>query len=58
MDLRGGVATADGRYRLSLFARNVCDEFYVTTVNQTTDTRYRSAGLPQVYGVTLSYRWK
>ena len=58
VDLRGGVATADGRYRLSLFARNVGDEFYVTTVNQTTDTRYRSAGVPQVYGVTLSYRWK
>ena len=58
VDLRGGVATADGRYRLSLFARNVGDEFYVTTVNQTTDTRYRSAGIPQVYGVTLSYRWK
>ncbi len=58
VDLRGGIATADGRYRVSLFARNVGNELYVLTVNQTTDTRYRTAGLPQVYGVTLSYRWK
>ncbi len=58
VDLRGGLTTEDGRYRLTLFARNVGDTFYATTVNQTTDTRYRTAGAPQVYGATLSLRWR
>ena len=57
VDLRGGLITEDGRYRLTRFARNVGDTFYATTVNQTTDTRYRTAGAPQAYGSTLSVRW-
>ena len=58
VDLRGGLSAEGGRYRLTLFAHNVGDTFYYTTVNQTTDTRFRSAGLPQVYGATFSYRFR
>ena len=58
LDLRGGVATPDGLWRATAFAHNVTNEYYWTTVEQTTDTLYRTAGLPLSFGVTLSHRWR
>ena len=57
LDLRAGVATTDGRWRLTAFARNATNAYYQTTVLSSTDSVARLAGLPLVVGATLSWRY-
>ena len=57
LDFRAGVATADGRWRVTGFVRNATNEYYQTTVVSTSDGISRLAGLPLVAGVTLSWRY-
>ncbi|MGE4322685.1 MAG: TonB-dependent receptor [Sphingobium sp.] len=58
LDLRAGIADPDGSWRLSLFARNVTNKFYVQTFFQGTDTQYRYAGMPRTFGLQLTLRPK
>jgi iron complex outermembrane receptor protein len=55
-DVRLGIAAADESWRLQLFGRNITNKYYVTNVTEGTDERYRYAGRPATYGVTLSVR--
>ncbi|MFZ5669537.1 MAG: TonB-dependent receptor [Pseudomonadota bacterium] len=57
VDLRAGVESADGAWRLSAWGRNVGDVYYWTAANRNLDTTVRFAGRPATYGVTLSYRF-
>jgi iron complex outermembrane recepter protein len=58
VDLRAGIAARDGAWRLSVFGKNITNQFYIVTSGIVGDVYVRSAGLPSVYGVSLSYRWK
>jgi outer membrane receptor protein involved in Fe transport len=54
LDLRAGLATQDGRYRVQLWGRNVTNRFYWNNVSHPYDTIVRYAGMPVTYGVTFS----
>lgn len=56
LDLRAGIGAATGRWNVSLFGRNVTDEYYWNTVIQSPDTRLRFTGQPAIYGVLFSMK--
>jgi outer membrane receptor protein involved in Fe transport len=58
IDLRAGVESATGNWRLSLWGRNVGDAYYWTAANRNLDTTVRFTGRPATYGVALSYRFQ
>ena len=58
VDLRAGVGTQDGAWRLTGFIRNLSNEYLVTTVIPSNDSVARLAGPPKIYGLTLSYRYR
>lgn len=57
IDLRAGVESQDGVWRLSAWGRNVGDAYYWTAANRNLDTTVRFAGRPATYGASLSYRF-
>ncbi|HRD26865.1 MAG TPA: TonB-dependent receptor [Caulobacter sp.] len=57
VDLRAGLESTDGAWRVSAWGRNVGDVYYWTAANRNLDTTVRFAGRPATYGVTLSYRF-
>ena len=57
IDLRAGVEAPDGKWRLSVYGRNITNEYYWTAAYRITDTTVRYAGLPVTYGVTAAYRF-
>lgn len=56
LDLRAGVTSEDGSWRLTLFGRNVTNDYYWNFVYNGADTTYRLTAKPVTYGVTLSLR--
>ncbi|USA44796.1 TonB-dependent receptor [Spongiibacter taiwanensis] len=58
LDLRVGVATADGRWTVQLFSHNALDEYYATHENRIYDTSVRYAGKPVTYGIKVAYRFE
>ena len=57
LDLQAGVSTADDKWRVFLWGKNVTNAFYVTNVIQEGDAITRYTGMPGTYGVTVSYRY-
>lgn len=57
VDLRAGLESADGAWRLSAWGRNVGDVYYWTAANRNLDTTVRFTGRPATYGVTLSLKF-
>ncbi len=57
LDLRAGIETTDGRWRLQFWGKNVTDKFYVTNTLHAFDTDVRFTGRPATYGATLSWRY-
>ena len=57
IDLRAGVASSDDKWRLSLWGRNVTDEYYWTATQPNLDTTVRYAALPATYGIRLDVRF-
>ena len=57
VDLRAGVESQDGVWRLSAWGRNIGDAYYWTAANRNLDTTVRFAGRPATYGASLSYRF-
>jgi iron complex outermembrane recepter protein len=55
-DLRAGISAADDSWRVQVFGRNITNKFYITNIADANDTRYRYAGMPATYGVTLTLR--
>nr|WP_281421925.1 TonB-dependent receptor [Stakelama flava] len=58
LDLRAGIETQDGKYRLELWGRNVTDEYYLTTYVHTGDDQSRLTGMPATYGLTFRTRFE
>lgn len=57
VDLRAGVASADERWKLSLWGRNITNKYYWTNAYKIADVSARFAGKPATYGATLSFRY-
>ena len=57
LDVRAGISSADDRWRLTAFGRNVTNESYVTGVSILIDTLVRYRGKPTVYGLSVGYRF-
>ncbi len=57
LDLRAGFQQADGGYRLSIWGRNVTNQYYWNSVFRSTDTTYRQPARPVTYGVSFSARF-
>ncbi|MGE4303204.1 MAG: TonB-dependent receptor [Novosphingobium sp.] len=57
LDLRAGVSSEDGRWRLTAYGRNVTNKSYVTAVSTYLDTLIRYRGKPAVYGLSIAYRY-
>jgi outer membrane receptor protein involved in Fe transport len=56
LDLRAGVESTDGRWRISLFGQNVTNEYYWTSATRNQDTVVRMAGMPATYGLRVTFR--
>lgn len=52
-----GVEGGDGRWRASVWGRNIFNKNYVVTSLVATDTITRYMGMPATYGLTLSYKY-
>jgi outer membrane receptor protein involved in Fe transport len=52
------VETEDGRYRASLWARNITNEYYWTSVFAYGNSISRYLGNPRTFGIQLSYRFR
>lgn len=57
VDLRAGLASANDRWRVSVWGRNVGDKYYWTNAYKIADVSARFAGMPATYGATLSVRY-
>lgn len=57
LDLRAGVSSEDGRWRVTAFGRNVTNKSYVSAVSTYLDTLIRYRGKPAVYGMSVAYRY-
>jgi outer membrane receptor protein involved in Fe transport len=58
LDLRAGVSSADSRWRVEFWGKNVTNKYYWTNVVAFYDTIGRYTGRPATYGVSFSYRTK
>ncbi len=54
---RVGVLSDDGRWTLTLWGRNITNEFYAVSVVRLADSISRFTGEPETYGVSASYRF-
>ena len=57
VDARIGVASADDRWRVSIYGRNITNKSYITGVSTFLDTRLRYRGRPAVFGLSLAYKY-
>lgn len=57
LDLRAGVRTADEAWTLALWARNVTDKDYATSVSALLDVGARAMGMPRTYGASVTRRF-
>jgi outer membrane receptor protein involved in Fe transport len=57
IDLRAGLQFDDKRFKLSVFVRNLTDEYYWSNATRITDTTVRFAGRPRTFGVSFSARY-
>lgn len=55
LDIRAGFELE--AWRVQFWGRNVTDEYYWHSAAHVNDVLYRYTGMPQTYGVTVSYRY-
>jgi iron complex outermembrane recepter protein len=58
LDVRLGVAAADDTWRVTVFGRNVTDDYYYNFVFNGSDTINRSAARPLTYGANVSVKFE
>ncbi|MGD9661870.1 MAG: TonB-dependent receptor [Porticoccaceae bacterium] len=54
---RIGYESADERWKIMLWGKNITDEYYWNSVVSTSESGARMAGRPRTYGLTLGYRY-
>lgn len=57
VDLRAGIQAANESWRLTIWGKNVTNEFYVTNAFRAVDTIVRFTGRPATYGATLAVKY-
>ena len=57
VDLRTGIETADGRWRVQLWGRNVLNKYYLQNVSRFVDSVASTTGMPATYGVSIHARF-
>jgi outer membrane receptor protein involved in Fe transport len=57
LDLRMGVESDSGNWRLTVWGKNVTNKFYWTNVTTAFEGVTRWAGQPATYGVTFNYKF-
>ena len=57
VDAQIGVETPDGRWRASIYGRNIFNTYYWTTQSKQLDAIARYTGMPATYGVQVSTRF-
>lgn len=57
VDLRAGIAASDDRWRVSIWGKNVLNEYYWNNVVAAYDAIARYAGKPATYGVSVSFSY-
>lgn len=57
VDARAGVRFNQDRIEVSVYGRNIFDEYYITNVFPVYDTYVRYAGRPATYGVRVSFKF-
>ncbi|NOX51002.1 MAG: TonB-dependent receptor, partial [Gammaproteobacteria bacterium] len=57
VDVRVGVETVDGSWRIEAYGRNVTDEYYLTQATREIDAVTRLAGMPATYGVRVNFSY-
>ena len=57
LDLQAGVKTADDKWNVFLWGKNVTNRFYLTNVIEAEDAITRYTGMPATFGLTVSYRY-
>lgn len=57
LDLRASLGAIDDRWRLSVWGKNVTNEFYVTNALRDVDTIVRFTGRPATYGATMAVKF-
>jgi outer membrane receptor protein involved in Fe transport len=57
LDLRAGVTSVDGHWRMEVFGNNVTNTYYWTQAARPAEVATRFAGLPQTFGVRLGYTY-
>ncbi|WP_231958504.1 TonB-dependent receptor [Novosphingobium resinovorum] len=56
LDLRAGIEDADGRWKVSVFGRNVTNTYWWSNALQTQDYYIRFTGKPVTYGIQLGWK--
>lgn len=57
VDLQAGIAAPDGKWRVTVFGKNIFNTYYWTDAFRQIDNTSRHVGEPATYGVRLSYRF-
>jgi outer membrane receptor protein involved in Fe transport len=57
VDLRAGVESDTGNWRVWAWGRNVTDEYYWNQTQHVNDVLLRFTGMPRTYGLAVSYQF-
>jgi outer membrane receptor protein involved in Fe transport len=57
IDMQVGVEGAEGKWRATLFGRNITNTYYWSSATRVTDTIVRYTGAPATYGATVSIKY-
>jgi iron complex outermembrane recepter protein len=57
LNLTAGIQSANNRWRVELWGKNVTNTYYWTTAVHYSDGIIRLAGMPATYGVSVHYRY-
>ncbi|AJR26328.1 hypothetical protein TZ53_11130 [Sphingobium sp. YBL2] len=57
LDLRAGVETNDGEWKIMLYGKNVTNKYYITNVALAYDYIVRFTGAPATYGIMASHKF-
>lgn len=57
LNLAAGVQSRDKHWSAQVWAKNVTNTYYWTSVYYESDTTVRDTGMPTTYGLTVSYRY-
>ena len=57
LNLRGGFAPLDDRWRVTLWVNNVTDEEYFTALSPSNDANVKVMGRERTFGASFQYNW-